>query len=75
MENLTLAVMAHIVDGPGECRHASIGVSLSGKGRASAAPVFIDRVRAMTLRGDNIADDLVSILDDYVSREDVAKAY
>jgi len=66
VENLTLAVMGCIVNGPGESRHANIGISLPGNGEAPSAPVFIDGEKAMTLRGDNIADEFVSILDRYV---------
>ncbi|MDQ6647484.1 MAG: flavodoxin-dependent (E)-4-hydroxy-3-methylbut-2-enyl-diphosphate synthase [Pseudomonadota bacterium] len=68
VENLTLAVMGCIVNGPGESKHANIGISLPGNGEAPAAPVFIDGAKAMTLRGDNIAAEFVGILDDYVSR-------
>ena len=66
VENLTLAVMGCIVNGPGESRHANIGISLPGNGEAPSAPVFIDGEKAMTLRGDNIADEFVGILDRYV---------
>ncbi|HEY4145462.1 flavodoxin-dependent (E)-4-hydroxy-3-methylbut-2-enyl-diphosphate synthase [Pinirhizobacter sp.] len=66
VENLTLAVMGCIVNGPGESRHANIGISLPGNGEAPSAPVFIDGEKAMTLRGDNIADEFVGILDNYV---------
>jgi len=69
VENLTLAVMGCIVNGPGESRHANIGISLPGNGEAPAAPVFIDGEKAMTLRGDNIAGEFVGILDDYVARK------
>ncbi len=68
VENLTLAVMGCIVNGPGESRHANIGISLPGNGEAPAAPVFIDGEKAMTLRGDNIAKEFVEILDRYVER-------
>lgn len=67
VENLTLAVMGCIVNGPGESKHANIGISLPGNGEAPAAPVFIDGQKAMTLRGDRIADEFVGILDDYVA--------
>lgn len=66
VENLTLAVMGCIVNGPGESRHANIGISLPGTGEAPAAPVFIDGRKAMTLRGENIAEEFVAIIDDYV---------
>ena len=69
VENLTLAVMGCIVNGPGESKHANIGISLPGNGEAPAAPVFMDGEKAMTLRGDNIAAEFVTILDDYVARK------
>ena len=68
VENLSLAVMGCVVNGPGESRHADIGISLPGTGEAPSAPVFIDGQKAMTLRGENIADDFVAVIDDYVSR-------
>jgi (E)-4-hydroxy-3-methylbut-2-enyl-diphosphate synthase len=71
-ENLSLAVMGCIVNGPGESRHADIGISLPGTGESPAAPVFIDGEKAMTLRGDNIARDFVAVIDDYVARRYVA---
>ena len=67
-ENLTLAVMGCVVNGPGESRHANIGISLPGTGEAPAAPVFIDGEKAVTLRGDNIAAEFVALVDDYVER-------
>jgi (E)-4-hydroxy-3-methylbut-2-enyl-diphosphate synthase len=67
-ENLTLAVMGCVVNGPGESRHADIGISLPGTGEAPAAPVFVDGEKAVTLRGDNIAREFVGLVDDYVER-------
>ena len=67
-ENLTLAVMGCVVNGPGESKHADIGISLPGTGEAPAAPVFIDGVKAMTLRGEHISRDFVALIDDYVER-------
>ena len=67
-EHLTLAVMGCVVNGPGESRHANIGISLPGTGEAPAAPVFIDGQKSVTLRGDNIAGEFVAIIDDYVER-------
>ncbi len=67
VENLTLAVMGCVVNGPGESKHANIGISLPGTGETPAAPVFIDGQKAMTLRGDNIAAEFRGILDDYVA--------
>ena len=67
VENLTLAVMGCVVNGPGESKHANIGISLPGTGESPAAPVFIDGQKAMTLRGDNIANEFRAILDEYVA--------
>ena len=67
-ENLTLAVMGCVVNGPGESRHANIGISLPGTGEAPIAPVFIDGEKAVTLRGDNIAQEFVALIDAYVAR-------
>ncbi|MDQ7990509.1 MAG: flavodoxin-dependent (E)-4-hydroxy-3-methylbut-2-enyl-diphosphate synthase [Candidatus Dactylopiibacterium sp.] len=67
VENLTLAVMGCVVNGPGESKHANIGISLPGTGETPAAPVFIDGQKAMTLRGDNIANEFRAILDEYVA--------
>ena len=69
VENLTLAVMGCVVNGPGESRHANIGISLPGTGEAPAAPVFIDGEKAVTLRGENIAREFVAIVEDYVARK------
>ena len=65
-ENLTLAVMGCVVNGPGESRHANIGISLPGTGEAPAAPVFIDGEKRLTLRGENIAREFVALVDAYV---------
>jgi (E)-4-hydroxy-3-methylbut-2-enyl-diphosphate synthase len=67
-ENLTLAVMGCVVNGPGESRHANIGISLPGTGEAPSAPVFVDGEKTVTLRGDSIASEFVAIIDDYVER-------
>jgi (E)-4-hydroxy-3-methylbut-2-enyl-diphosphate synthase len=67
-ENMTLAVMGCIVNGPGESRHANIGISLPGTGEAPTAPVFIDGEKAVTLRGENIAHEFVALIDDYVEK-------
>lgn len=68
VENLKVAVMGCIVNGPGESKHADIGISLPGTGEAPAAPVFIDGEKAMTLRGDQIAADFHKIVEDYIER-------
>lgn len=68
VEELNLAVMGCIVNGPGESKHADIGISLPGTGETPAAPVFIDGKKAMTLRGPNIAEEFKDILEDYVAK-------
>jgi (E)-4-hydroxy-3-methylbut-2-enyl-diphosphate synthase len=68
VEGLNLAVMGCIVNGPGESKHADIGISLPGTGEAPAAPVFIDGKKAMTLRGPNIAGEFKAIVEEYVAR-------
>ncbi len=67
VENLTLAVMGCVVNGPGESKHANIGISLPGTGESPAAPVFVDGQKTVTLRGDNIAAEFQAIVDDYVA--------
>jgi len=66
VEKMRVAVMGCIVNGPGESKHADIGISLPGTGEAPAAPVFIDGRKAMTLRGDNIANEFHQIVENYV---------
>jgi (E)-4-hydroxy-3-methylbut-2-enyl-diphosphate synthase len=68
VEHLKLAVMGCIVNGPGESKHADIGISLPGTGESPAAPVFIDGEKALTLRGDNIVHDFHKIVDDYIEK-------
>ena len=68
VEEMTLAVMGCVVNGPGESKHANIGISLPGTGEAPAAPVFIDGEKVLTLRGEHIAKEFREILDDYVQR-------
>jgi (E)-4-hydroxy-3-methylbut-2-enyl-diphosphate synthase len=68
VENLNVAVMGCIVNGPGESKHADIGISLPGTGETPAAPVFIDGRKAMTLRGPAIAQDFKSLVADYIER-------
>jgi len=60
--------MGCVVNGPGESRHADIGISLPGTGEVPAAPVFIDGQRTVTLKGDNIAQEFQKIVEDYVER-------
>ena len=74
VENMTLAVMGCIVNGPGESKHANIGISLPGTGETPAAPVFEDGVKTVTLRGDNIAHEFKDIINRYVERTYQRKA-
>jgi (E)-4-hydroxy-3-methylbut-2-enyl-diphosphate synthase len=74
VEGMKVAVMGCIVNGPGESKHADIGISLPGTGEAPAAPVFIDGEKALTLRGDTIAKDFQKIVEDYVVRRYAAGA-
>ena len=68
VEALKVAVMGCIVNGPGESKHADIGISLPGSGEAPAAPVFIDGEKAMTLRGDHIAQEFHQIVENYIEK-------
>ncbi|MBM1174453.1 flavodoxin-dependent (E)-4-hydroxy-3-methylbut-2-enyl-diphosphate synthase [Microvirga arabica] len=68
VENLNVAVMGCIVNGPGESKHAHIGISLPGTGEQPAAPVFIDGKKAMTLRGPTLAQDFQKIVIDYIDK-------
>jgi (E)-4-hydroxy-3-methylbut-2-enyl-diphosphate synthase len=63
-----VAVMGCIVNGPGESKHADIGISLPGTGEAPAAPVFIDGEKALTLRGERIAQEFHRLVEDYIER-------
>ena len=69
VENLSLAVMGCIVNGPGESRQADIGISLPGTGESPVAPVFIDGEKAATLRGDNLTADFLTLIDNYVKEK------
>ena len=73
-ENLSLAVMGCIVNGPGESRHANIGISLPGTGEAPSAPVFVDGEKKVTLKGENIATEFVALIDEYVEQRYARKA-
>ena len=68
VEGLKVAVMGCIVNGPGESKHADIGISLPGTGEAPAAPVFIDGQKALTLRGDGIAAEFQTIVENYIEK-------
>ena len=68
VEQLKVAVMGCIVNGPGESKHADVGISLPGTGETPAAPVFVDGVKAVTLRGSRIAEEFQALVEDYVVR-------
>jgi (E)-4-hydroxy-3-methylbut-2-enyl-diphosphate synthase len=68
VEKMKVAVMGCIVNGPGESKHADIGISLPGTGEAPAAPVFIDGKKALTLRGDNIASEFHQLVENYIEK-------
>jgi len=68
VEDMNLAVMGCVVNGPGESKHADIGISLPGTGEVPSAPVFVDGKKVTTLRGDNIAEEFRRIVDDYVEK-------
>ncbi len=67
VETMSVAVMGCIVNGPGESRHADIGISLPGSGESPAAPVYVDGVKVATLRGENIAREFIEMIDHYVA--------
>ena len=69
VENMTLAVMGCVVNGPGESRHANIGISLPGTGETPVAPVYVDGEKTVTLKGGDIAREFKAIIDDYVARK------
>ncbi|MEQ1581022.1 MAG: flavodoxin-dependent (E)-4-hydroxy-3-methylbut-2-enyl-diphosphate synthase [Steroidobacteraceae bacterium] len=68
VEDMTVAVMGCVVNGPGESKHANIGISLPGTGERPVAPVYIDGEKGPTLKGDRIAEEFQSLVEDYVSR-------
>jgi (E)-4-hydroxy-3-methylbut-2-enyl-diphosphate synthase len=68
VEKLKVAVMGCIVNGPGESKHADIGISLPGTGESPAAPVFINGEKALTLRGDNIAQEFHQLVENYIEK-------
>lgn len=74
VENMTLAVMGCVVNGPGESKHANIGISLPGSGESPVAPVFVDGQKTVTLKGNNIANEFRAIVDKYVSEKYPRKA-
>jgi (E)-4-hydroxy-3-methylbut-2-enyl-diphosphate synthase len=74
IETMTLAVMGCVVNGPGESKHANIGISLPGTGETPVAPVYVDGEKTVTLKGDDIAREFKAIVDDYVARKYPRKA-
>ncbi|MCE2680285.1 MAG: flavodoxin-dependent (E)-4-hydroxy-3-methylbut-2-enyl-diphosphate synthase [Burkholderiales bacterium] len=69
VETMQVAVMGCVVNGPGESKHANIGISLPGTGEAPSAPVFIDGQRSVTLKGERIAEEFKAIVESYVARK------
>jgi (E)-4-hydroxy-3-methylbut-2-enyl-diphosphate synthase len=69
VESMNVAVMGCVVNGPGESKHANIGISLPGSGEAPVAPVFVDGNRTVTLKGERIAEEFQAIVEDYVRRK------
>ena len=68
VENMNVAVMGCVVNGPGESKHANIGISLPGTGEQPVAPVYEDGIKTVTLKGDHIAQDFMQLVEDYVKR-------
>ena len=68
VEEMRVAVMGCVVNGPGESKHADIGISLPGTFEEPVAPVFVDGALRTTLRGEGLVDEFIAILDDYVAR-------
>ncbi len=66
VESMKVAVMGCVVNGPGESKHANIGISLPGTGEKPVAPVYEDGQKTVTLKGDNIADEFIGLVKDYV---------
>jgi (E)-4-hydroxy-3-methylbut-2-enyl-diphosphate synthase len=74
VEEMKVAVMGCVVNGPGESKHANIGISLPGTFEEPVAPVYIDGKKAMTLRGDAIVDEFILILNSYIERTYASRA-
>ncbi len=68
VEELTVAVMGCVVNGPGESRHANIGISLPGTGERPVAPVYEDGQKTVTLKGERIAEEFQQLMEDYIAR-------
>jgi len=69
VEQLKIAVMGCVVNGPGESKHADIGISLPGASEKPIAPVYVDGKQSATLKGDNIKEEFISILEKYISEK------
>jgi (E)-4-hydroxy-3-methylbut-2-enyl-diphosphate synthase len=67
VENMHVAVMGCVVNGPGESKHANVGISLPGSGENPVAPVFVDGVKTVTLKGEHIAEEFQKIVEQYVA--------
>jgi (E)-4-hydroxy-3-methylbut-2-enyl-diphosphate synthase len=65
---MSVAVMGCVVNGPGESKHANIGISLPGSGEAPVAPVYIDGEKSCTLRGDNISSEFQQLVQNYIEK-------
>jgi len=72
VEEMTVAVMGCVVNGPGESKHANIGISLPGTGEKPVAPVYVDGEKTVTLKGENIAGEFQQIVEDYVKQKYVS---
>ena len=68
VEDMTVAVMGCVVNGPGESKHANIGISLPGTGERSVAPVYEDGEKTVTLKGDRIAEEFQELVERYIER-------
>jgi (E)-4-hydroxy-3-methylbut-2-enyl-diphosphate synthase len=73
VEDMTVAVMGCVVNGPGESKHANIGISLPGTGERPVAPVYVDGEKSVTLKGERIAEEFKQLVEDYVARKYVRK--
>jgi (E)-4-hydroxy-3-methylbut-2-enyl-diphosphate synthase len=69
VEDMTVAVMGCVVNGPGESKHANIGISLPGTGERPVAPVYVDGEKTVTLKGERIAEEFKLLVEDYVQRK------
>ncbi|HEY6516392.1 MAG TPA: flavodoxin-dependent (E)-4-hydroxy-3-methylbut-2-enyl-diphosphate synthase, partial [Steroidobacteraceae bacterium] len=73
VEDMTVAVMGCVVNGPGESKHANIGISLPGTGERPVAPVYEDGEKTVTLKGDRIAEEFQEMLEQYIARKFIRK--